>query len=295
MKLDYLLLDVFTRDRLRGNPLAVVLRADGLLDDQMQRIASEFNLSETVFVTKPRAERYSAAVRIFTPQVELPFAGHPTVGAAVVLGLELKSSAIRIEEKIGTITCVIEKLDKQRGNARFALPHLPEVAGRPPDKTPIALALGLEPEDVGFGMHHPSVYSAGVIFYLVPVKSAAVLARATPRSGGWNEVFPLGHNSVYAYTETPTEPDNDFAARMFAPGMGLGEDPATGAAAAALIGELAQDAADGQTEYVIRQGTEMGRPSRIIVQIRKDGDRLTHGGIGGDAVIIGGGSLDLDD
>src|ERR1700749_4821227 len=108
MKLDYLLLDVFTNERLQGNPLAVVCKADGLLDDQMQRIASEFNLSETVFVTKPRVERHSAAVRIFTPQVELPFAGHPTVGAAVVLGLELKSSAVRIEEKIGTITCVIE-------------------------------------------------------------------------------------------------------------------------------------------------------------------------------------------
>ena len=107
MKLDYLLLDVFTRDRLRGNPLAVVLRADGLLDDQMQRIASEFNLSETVFLTKPRAERHSAAVRIFTPKVELPFAGHPTVGAAVVLGLELKSSAVRIEEKVGVVTTAL--------------------------------------------------------------------------------------------------------------------------------------------------------------------------------------------
>ena len=114
MKLDYLLLDVFTRERLRGNPLAVVTKADGLLDDQMQRIAAEFNLSETVFITKPKTERHSAAVRIFTPQVELPFAGHPTVGAAVVLGLELRSSAIRIEEKIGVITCVIERIDKAR-------------------------------------------------------------------------------------------------------------------------------------------------------------------------------------
>src|SRR3569623_3436047 len=144
MKLDYLLLDVFTRDRLSGNPLAVVLRADGLLDNQMQRIASEFNLSETVFLTKPHLDRHSAALRIFTPQVELPFAGHPTVGAAVALGLELKSSAIRIEEKIGIITCVIEKIDKHRGHARFALPHLPAVAGKAPDKTQIALMLGLE-------------------------------------------------------------------------------------------------------------------------------------------------------
>lgn len=294
MRLDYLLLDVFTRERLRGNPLAVVLRADGLLDDQMQRVAAEFNLSETVFVMKPKAERHSAAVRIFTPTVELPFAGHPTIGAAVVLGFELRTSAIRIEEKIGLITCVIEKIDRQRAHATFALPHLPVEAGHAPERTPIALALGLEPEEIGCGMLRPSVYSAGVPFYLVPVRDAGVLRRIRPHSGGWAEVFPLGHNAVYAYTETPDEEGVDFAARMFSTGMGLGEDPATGAAAAALIGQLAQFAGPGQTEYVLRQGVEMGRPSRITIQIRKDGDTLTHGGIGGDAVMVGQGTLEID-
>lgn len=296
MKLDYLLLDVFTKDRLSGNQLAVVCKADGLLDDQMQRIAAEFNLSETVFITKPKTERHAAAVRIFTPAVELPFAGHPTVGAAVVLGLELKSSAVRIEETVGVITAVIERIDKRTGHARFALPQLPQVAGNAPDSRRIALALGLEPEDIGCGLNKPSVYTAGVVFYLVPVKNAAVLRRVTPRPGdGWTEVFPLGHHSVYVYTETPDEPGNDLAARMFAPGMGLGEDPATGAAAAALIGQLAQHAESGQTEFALRQGVEMGRPSLISLQLRKDGDTLTHGSIGGHAVIVGQGTLDLDD
>lgn len=295
MKLDYTLLDVFTTERLSGNPLAVVSKADGLLDDQMQRIAAEFNLSETVFITKPKTERHTAALRIFTPQVELPFAGHPTVGAAVVLGLETKTTAIRLEEQVGVITCVIERIDRSTGNARFALPHLPMVAGSPPDTHRIALALGLEPEDIGFGAHKPSVYSAGVIFYLVPVKSAAILARVRPDRRGWNEIFQLGHNSVYVYCETREERGNDFAARMFAPGMGLGEDPATGAAAAALIGALASEAPGGQTEYRLRQGKEMGRPSLITLQIRKDGDTLTHGGIGGSAVIVGQGTLDLGD
>lgn len=294
MKLDYLLLDVFTSERLKGNPLAVVLRADGLLDDQMQRIASEFNLSETVFIKSPKLERHSASVRIFTPHVELPFAGHPTVGAAVVLGIELKTSAIRIEEKIGLITCVIETVDKSHGQARFALPHLPEIMGKSPDKTRTALSLGLEPEEIGCGLLQPSVYSAGVTYYLVPVRNAVALKRAKPMPGGWAEVFPLGHHSVYVYTETPEEPDNDYAARMFSPGMGLGEDPATGSAAAALIGELAKHAGDGQTDLVVRQGYEMGRPSRIMVQIRKNGDDLIHGGIGGDAVIIGQGSIEID-
>ena len=295
MKLDYTLLDVFTTERLSGNPLAVVTKADGLHDDQMQRIAAEFNLSETVFIKRPKAERHTAAVRIFTPQVELPFAGHPTVGAAVVLGLESKMSAIRLEEQIGVITCVIERLDRRTGHARFALPRLPEPSGTAPDKRHIAGALGIETEEIGFGTHHPSIYSAGVIFYLVPVKGPAVLSRVTPDRRGWSEIFPLGHNSVYVYCETPDEDGNDFAARMFAPGMGLGEDPATGAAAAALIGQLAADAPAGQTEYRLRQGLEMGRPSLINVQIRKDGDTLIHGGIGGSAVIVGQGSLDLYD
>jgi len=295
LKLDYTLLDVFTSERLSGNPLAVVTKADGLHDDQMQQIAAEFNLSETVFITKPKAERHTAAVRIFTPQVELPFAGHPTVGAAVVLGLETKMSAIRLEEPIGVITCVIERIDRRTGNARFALPHLPMVAGKAPDKKHIAAALGIEPEDIGYGMQQPSVWSAGVIFYLVPVKGPTALARVRPDRRGWADVFPLGHNSVYVFCETPDEHANEYAARMFAPGMGLGEDPATGAAAAALIGQLALDAPGGQTEYRLRQGVEMGRPSLISMQIRKDGDTLTHGGIGGSAVIVGQGSLDLYD
>lgn len=295
MKLDYLLLDVFTTERLSGNPLAVFPRADGLLDDHMQRIASELSLSETVFVTRPKLERHTAAIRIFTPQVELPFAGHPTVGTAVALGLENRTSAVRLEEKVGVITCIIEKVDKRTGRALFALPHLPVEMGKAPEKTQIALSLGIEPDEVGFGLHHPSVYSAGVVFYLVPVKNADVLRRAKPERRGWAETYPLEHHSIYVYAETPEETANDYAARMFSPGMGIGEDPATGAAAAALIGELQQDAGDGQTEFVIRQGVEIGRPSRITVQIRKADDKLTHGGIGGHAVILGQGSLDLDD
>jgi trans-2,3-dihydro-3-hydroxyanthranilate isomerase len=261
----------------------------------MQRIAAEFNLPETVFITRPKTERHTAAVRIFTPRVELPFAGHPTVGAAVALGLDQRTSAIRLEEQAGVITCVIEKKDRRTANARFALPHLPVVAGTPPEKVPLALALGIEPDEIGCGLFKPSVWSAGVIFYLVPVRNAACLKRATPQRRGWAEIFPLGHSSVYVYTETPDEAGVDFAARMFSPGPGLGEDPATGSAAAALIGELAQHAGDGQTEYVLRQGAEMGRPSRISIQVRKTGDELTHGGIGGDAVIVGQGTLDLDD
>lgn len=293
MKLNYLLLDVFTSERLKGNPLAVVLKADGLLDDQMQAIAAEFNLSETVFIQKAQSERHTAAVRIFTPEVELPFAGHPTVGAAVVLGLQGRASAVRLEERIGVVTCIIERIDKDVGLARFALPRLPEEAGKAPGAAAIATTLGLAPEDIGCGPYEPALYSAGVPFYLLPVRDAAALKRIRLERRGWDEVYPVGHRSIYVFTQTREEPGIDFAARMFAPGMGLGEDPATGAAAAALIGLIARHVDNGQHEFRLRQGYEMGRPSLITLQVRKENDKLTHGGIGGHAVIIGEGTLNL--
>jgi trans-2,3-dihydro-3-hydroxyanthranilate isomerase len=107
--------------------------------------------------------------------------------------------------------------------------------------------------------------------------------------------YPEGHGSIYVFTQTPEEHGNDFAARMFSPGMGQVEDPATGSAAAALIGLLARHTDNGQHEFRLRQGYEMGRPSLITLQLRKDGDRLTHGGIGGHAVIVGEGTLNLGD
>ena len=290
-----MLLDVFTRERLKGNPLAVVPKADGLLDDEMQAIAREFNLSETVFLFKPASERNTAAVRIFTPYQELPFAGHPTVGAAVVLGLQRKASAVRMEEKVGLITALFEKVDRRSGEARFALPRLPQRIAEFKDRLAIAQALGIEPEDIGCAGYQPAVFSAGVTFHLIPVRDAAVLRRIQLNRARWDSVFHHDHNSAYVFTLTPDEPDNDLAARMF--GMGVGEDPGTGSAAAALIGLLAEQAplANGQADFVLRQGVEMGRPCRIMLQLRKEDDVLVHGSIGGDAIVLGEGVLDFDD
>lgn len=297
MKLNYVLLDVFTKTPLAGNQLAVVLKAEGLLDNQMQAIAAEFGLSETVFLTRPQNERHTAGVRIFTPRTELPFAGHPTIGAATVLALQSRASAIRMEEQVGLVTCVVDRLDKRTAHARFALPQLPEEAGKAPDRVSLALALDLDPGDIGCGAYQPAVYSAGVLFYLVPVRNAQVLRRVKPSPGLWAKTFPLGHQSVYCFTETPEEADVDFAARMFSPGMGVGEDPGTGSAAAALVGLLAKHTRieEGGTELTIRQGVEMGRPCRIAVQIRKAEGKLSHASIGGHAVIVGEGALELDD
>lgn len=296
MKLNYLLLDVFTTQRLEGNQLAVVMRADGLMDDQMQAIAREFNLSETVFLTRPRNEAHTAGVRIFTPSGELAFAGHPTVGAAVILGLQHKVKAVRLEEQVGLVTAIIEANGHASGEARFALPRLPEIVGRPATDADIAIALGIDIDAIGCVPHRPTVYSAGTAFHLVPVRNAAVLRRISLNTSGWENTFPHGHHLVYVFTETPEEAGNDFAARMFSAGLGVAEDPGTGSAAAALIGLIAANADfdNGQLDYVLRQGVEMGRPCRISMQLRKQDGKLTHGGIGGHAVVVGEGKLDLD-
>src|SRR4051812_21974218 len=116
----YVTLDVFTEDRFAGNPLAVVLDSEGLDDAAMQRIAREFNLSETVFVWPPEDPRHRASLRIFTPARELPFAGHPTVGTAVLLGLrqgtEADARAFGLEERMGIVTCMVERLGPDRGH-----------------------------------------------------------------------------------------------------------------------------------------------------------------------------------
>lgn len=297
MKLPYFLLDVFTRDRLSGNPLAVVLKGEELSAARMQAMAREFNLSETVFVLRPANERHSAALRIFTPRMELPFAGHPTVGATVLLGLQKQLSAVRLELGVGLVTAVVEKVDKRTGEARFALPVLPQKVGEVPPDEELALRLGVGVGDIGCGALRPALYSAGLEFYLIPVRDARTLEALSLERRGWAETFTTDHKAVYVFTETPNERGNDYAARMFGGSLGTGEDPATGSAGAALIGLLAEQGrlGDGHHTLALRQGREIGRPSLINLQINMEGGVLRHAGIGGAAVILAEGVIDLDD
>ncbi|WP_404403166.1 PhzF family phenazine biosynthesis protein [Pelagibacterium halotolerans] len=297
MKLRYYLLDVFTRDRLCGNPLAVVLKADGLSTARMQAIAGEFNLSETVFVCEPKNVRHSAALRIFTPQTELPFAGHPTIGTTVLLGLHNKLSAVRLELGVGLVTAVMEPVDRRTGDARFSLPRSPERIGSGPRPADIAKRLGIDEADVGCGNFQPAQYSAGLPFYIVPVRDSLVLETIVLERRGWQDTFPGDHNDIYVFTATPDERGNDYAARMFGPGTGLDEDPATGSAAAALIGLLADSGhyGDGRHHVRVRQGREMGRPSLIELQMNIAQGALSHPGIGGSAVVLAEGMLDLSE
>ena len=296
MKLNYFLLDVFTDTKLAGNPLAVVMKADYLSDEQMQAIAAEFNLSETVFMRQPRLDYHAASLRIFTPKTEVPFAGHPTIGTAVLLGLEQGLKAVRLEEEFGLVTCVIDKTGRNRATAHFSLPQLPERLGDLPDDAIIAETLGLEPADLGSDTYRGGMYTAGLGYYMVPVRSIEVLKRIHIERRGWNQVFPLDHHAVFAFVPTPDEQGNDFAARMFTTELSSGEDPATGSAAAAMIALLAETGPDdGQFDLSLRQGCKMGRPSRISMRFSKSGGVLERAGIGGSAILLGQGELDLGD
>ena len=297
----FVTLDVFTREKLAGNPLAVVLEAEGLDGAAMQRIAREFNLSETVFVLPPESTRHRARLRIFTPARELPFAGHPTVGTAVLLALEDRNgsagaSAFGLEEEVGIVPCAAEVDGAGAGHARFRLPRLPVPSGEGREVAQVAWALGLDPRDIGFDRHAPSRHGAGVPFDLVPLRSLDAVRRAGPGAERFGQVFgDSDHPAVYVYTRETAEGGHHFHARMFAPGFGIGEDPATGSAAAAFAGALMQfePLGEGEHSFVIEQGYEMGRPSQIALQLVIRDGALASVEIGGGAVVVGEGALRL--
>jgi trans-2,3-dihydro-3-hydroxyanthranilate isomerase len=299
MRRQFYTLDVFTDKALAGNPLAIVLDSEGLDDARMQAIAREFNLAETVFVREPRNPVNTARLRIFTPGRELPFAGHPTVGAAILLAhlrapelLAREDLRIVVEEQVGDIICIARHRKGQAMAAYFTLPRLPEPAGEAPSIETLAADLGLAAADIGFGDHRPTVYSAGAPFLFVPLASLEAIARARPSQKLWGE---KGGPAVFLYTNEVANSGAHCHARMFASGWGIVEDPATGSAAAAYAGVLLQfeRPGDGDHMFIIEQGLEMGRPSLISLGIVVENGALASATIGGSAVIVSQGAIDL--
>jgi len=294
----YEIFDVFTDRPLAGNPLAVVLDTEGLDDTAMQRIAREFNLSETVFVRPAEKPGHSAAVRIFTPARELPFAGHPTVGTAICLaalrfnGPGERDAVIVLEEKVGPVRCGV-KLNGGAGFAEFDCPKLPERAGKAQPKELIAAAVGLAPTDLGFENHVPSVWSAGVLYHYVPVHDMAALAKSRPNRANWAAAF--GNDGAFLYTRETEGHDHAFRGRMYAPELGIDEDPATGSAVAAFPGPVQEfdDMPDGLHAMTIEQGFEMGRPSLIRLEMAVEKGAVAATRIGGHAVRIATGTLEF--
>ena len=300
----YAILDVFTNQALSGNPLAIVLEADGLDDAAMLKIAGEFNLSETVFVFKSENPAHSARIRIFTPGRELPFAGHPTIGTAVFLASERfgdldhpQDAMVVLEEKVGPVRCGVKLTPNAASFAEFDIPRLPQPVGMSlGDKAEVATALNLNSADIGFENHRPSTYEAGVPFAFVPLASLDAMARAKPNLSAWEAAFGDGdHNHAFLYCRDHRNHRATFRARMFAPSMSIGEDPATGSAAAAFSGVIMNfDKPTDGTHYIrIEQGFEMGRPSLIDLEIDVEANALDAVRIGGQAVIVARGELFL--
>lgn len=293
--------DVFTDRMFGGNQLAVFPDAEGADPRLMQAIARELNLSETVFVFAPADPVHTRRLRIFTPSSELPFAGHPTIGAAFVLTaigdvpLGPEGASLVLEEGVGPVAVTVRADDGHPGYCELTAARLPEEGPAPPPLEEIASALSLRPEELGADGLSPRGVSCGVPYLFVPLRDESVLARARINlpawerslSGWWaSAVFPfvaIGRDGV------------DFRARMFAPGIGIPEDPATGSAAAALAGYLAAAAGalDETLRWVIEQGVEMGRPSRLHVACERRAGMISAVRVGGSSVLVAEGRLAL--
>ena len=308
MRFRFILADVFTDRIFGGNPLAVFPHAAGLDARVMQRLAAEIGFSETVFVfpsEKPTLQgSFNRRLRIFTPGIELPFAGHPTVGAAYVLAatgevpLVSETTPLVFEEGVGPVEVTIHSEDGRPVFARFSAAQTPVYDQPPFSSAEIAALLSLEAEDLLLGDYPPQAVSCGVPFLFVPLRGLEAVGRAQLVQDLWERTLAsYWAPHVYVITLETSTPQAQIHARMFAPAMGIREDPATGAAATALAGYLGvrQGPEEGLVAWTIEQGFEMGRPSFIEVEAGRSGGRVTAIRVGGRSVITGEGSFDLPD
>src|SRR6201996_1813998 len=300
MQRRYVTVDVFTDRAFGGNPLAVVLDAEGLSTEHMQAIAAEFNYSETTFVLPPRDKSHDAEVRIFTVRSEIPFAGHPHVGTAFVLASRAKPPPQRLlfEEKAGLVPVEISSANGKVTNAELTAPQplkrLTQVSA-----ADVAACLSLSAADIRTDRHQPHIISVGLPFLAVEVASREALRHAKPNADAFARTLPLdGNDAIYFYTrEVPAnEAPCQVQARMLHPGAsGLTEDPATGsatAAAAALFADL--DAiSDGELKMTFGQGFDMGRPSILHTRVRKQGGEVVSAHVGGSCVFMMEGMLSI--
>lgn len=265
-------LDVFTDQRFGGNPLAVFLDADGLTSAEMQALAAEFNLSETTFVLPPSDPANTARVRIFTPRAELPFAGHPNVGTGWLLasrGLD-RDGVLLFEEEAGLVRVEAERADGAVTGIRIAAPQPLHVESGP-GAALAAPCAGLDAADITGAL---LIASTGVAFTFVPV-SLEALTCAAPDLGAFRALVGSDPrlatcNSFYLYARD----GQSVRARLFAPLVGILEDPATGSAGASLAALLLHLDGGNALEITITQGVEMGRPSQLRASARREADGI---------------------
>lgn len=299
----FLQLDVFTDRPFGGNQLAVFPNAHGLSDAEMQAIAREMNFSETTFVLPATDARAVRRVRIFTPSVELPFAGHPTVGTAFALqhdGIIHQDDGSPIYLQLGIGTLPIDLLYED-GRLSFVWMHQPVSHYEPwnGDRRALAAALGVEEGDLAPGLPI-EIGSAGVRFLYVPLCSLDALGRASGQPALAGIMREVADNAGAYLFALDTLGEGEARSRMFAPLMGIAEDAATGSAAGPFgvyllrHGRLTADEAGGARLRIL-QGVEMGRPSRLEVAIDGGADGVRDVRVGGESVIVAEGELLLPD
>lgn len=298
----YLTLDVFTAKMFGGNQLAVFPDATGIPEELLLPITREFNFSEVTFVYPAKDAKHTRTVRIFTPGEEMPFAGHPTIGTAAALALcenvmgGAREGTLALDLKVGTVPVDVRIESDTLAWAELSVAKLPELGPQAPTLNTLASILSLEAKDLVGGSLSPQAVSCGIPFLLVPLKSVDAVQRARVKHDLWEATLKRSWApEVLVAAKDPELGENHWRARMFAPGLNVPEDPATGSAIASLGGWLAmKDAkADGEFAFTVHQGIEMGRPSLLDVRATKVGGAVTAVKVAGRAVLTGEGRLRL--
>jgi trans-2,3-dihydro-3-hydroxyanthranilate isomerase len=295
----FLLVDVFTEHAFSGNQLAVFCDAREIDPAHMQPFARELNFSETVFVLPPEDPANTARLRIFTPEAEVPFAGHPVIGTAFALDRmrdDLRNDEdLRFEVEAGVIQ--VRRYRSESGRLLQAVMNQrrPTFLTEMVSAEEVAVALGIQASEILITGLPCQVVSTGLPFHIVPVGSLDAMRSLRPspsRLLGLGE--KLGVSDICAFSFETTAPDATVHARMFAPSYGIPEDPATGSAAGCIGSYVVRHRAVPRaslTRLLVEQGVEMGRPARLHVEVHSEGDRICSVLVGGSAVVVGEGSL----
>ncbi|MCO4100491.1 MAG: PhzF family phenazine biosynthesis protein [Gemmatimonas sp.] len=305
--------DVFTSVAFTGNQLAVVFGAEGLSTETLQAITREFNYAESTFVFAPETPGTTRRVRIFTPELEVPFAGHPTIGTAHVLAAtgEVPPSAAEVAagemtivlgENVGPVPVRMRLENGVPVHGQFTTAQLPEERVEISDLEALASTLSLSANDFVGGTHAPAAASCGLPFLIMPLTSVDAVRRARLNLDAWQRVLQ-GKWAAWpmVFAMEPSEsaaslPAHvqgcDIRARVFVPGSTVPEDPATGSANAALAGYLAaRTPRNGTLRWEVAQGVEMGRPSRLSLEAHKHAGVIDAIGVGGATLIISEGTM----
>lgn len=289
MRFDYLIVDVFSDTPFGGNQLAVLTDAHGLSSEGMQAVAREFNFAESTFILPPDDPAHTARVRIFTPARELPFAGHPTVGTACALVMSGARSPgeFVLEEGVGPVAVVARK-QGNRHSARLRLERGPDQPNSMPRTADLAAMLSLPEAAIvdAFGA------SVGVPFTFVHLTDREAVDRSKLDNGAWSRVLESSWSpQVYLFAGELND-GGEIYARMFAPSFGIAEDPATGAAAAAIAGAAAEKA-KRSLGFDIRQGETMGRPSLLNVSATVEQGEVRSIEVGGGCAFVAEGKIEV--